>query len=477
MNRPVRYSFTAILTTCFFLLCHAYKDRADSPLTFSTPFAYDGIKLAGDPFFLQCAENGMKHLDECSGLKVCVTSGNTHYSVIQKYLPERHIVQKDMAIDGGIMGGYIRGECNLFAGVVSGIPQSSPPPSSKQPPGVGTGNGTSPMSRIAIGKSYFSREPNATMTRQDDPEFSDFVNAILLALLAAEQKNITQSNAHLMPSTTLFGHEYKDMFRSAVAFAGNFDDSYKTLFGRSTVDTINNRSTGLLYPHPFGEIGRDRNGRALGTTLAAILRSGQLRCGVLIDRPGFAIKEGHNYMGMDADFCRGLAASLFGGDIDAVVFVEVEDVTDGYNLLASEEIDVLAGATWTLETDVREPTTGQGYSFSPAYFYGYSDDKDNFSLATRQEDPDWSSFVYWVVTGTFYAEDNNINSIFYFDMPEVFIFGPGLRQMFRSLILAVGSYADIYERNLEPFFPRFGRNWLNDMSDPGPQQYVIPGFD
>ena len=93
-----------------------------------------------------------------------------------------------------------------------------------------------------------------------------------------------------------------------------------------------------------------------------------------------------------------------------------------------------------------------------------------------EDDPDWSNFVYWVVTAAFYAEDNDIDSMRFNEMPEVFVYGPDLRQMFRSSVLAVGSYSEIYERNLEALIPRGGRNVLNDLRKPRPQQYVIPGF-
>ena len=83
--------------------------------------------------------------------------------------------------------------------------------------------------------------------------------------------------------------------------------------------------------------------------------------------------------------------------------------------------------------------------------------------------------MYWVVTATFFAEDNGIGSASFNNMPEVFLFSDDLRQMLRSSILAMGSYAEIYKRNAESLIPRSGRNVLNDLANPGPQHYVIPG--
>ena len=198
-----------------------------------------------------------------------------------------------------------------------------------------------------------------------------------------------------------------------------------------------------------------------------------------MDRPGFAVHEANladSYFGMDVDYCRSLAAALFGGEGQLVDFVEIDDVSSGYALLANDEIDVLAGAIWTLETDVREPTTGKGYSFSQPYFYGYNKEEDNLCLATRQEDKDWSKLVYWHVSGTIYAEENNITSTSFNAMPEVSIFGQSLNRVFKDSMLAMGSYGEMYERNLEPLYPRGGRNTLNAAPHFGPQHYALPGF-
>ena len=366
---------------------------AQAPMTFSIPYRYDGLRVAGDPFYVQCVNQGMKHLDECSGLRLCVTTGTSHYEAIRNYLPERHIVHKGgvVAVDGGVYGGLIEGECNLLA--AEGAFASYDYVASQ------VWNGSSvDMDNFEISQGYFSREPIAAITRTDDPEFSDFVNAILMAMEVAEQQNITQDTAHLLPQTTLFGEEYKNMFRDAVAYGGNYMEFYNKSTGqyqgRSKLDFLNNGSSGLLYPHPFGQIQNDRGDMPLGHTLFEILMRGQLHCGIPADQPGFATKEESGLSGMDVDFCRALSAALFGGDTDSVLFVEVEEDSDGYALLASEEIDVLAGATWTLETDVKEPTTGQGYTFSPPYFYGYSEAQGNFCLATRQDDPDFGLVLF-----------------------------------------------------------------------------------
>ena len=61
-------------------------------------------------------------------------------------------------------------------------------------------------------------------------------------------------------------------------------------------------------------------------------------------------------------------------------------------------------------------------------------------------------------------------------MPEVNLFGPKFAFMFRSIILSIGNYGEIYMRELEPLMPRSGRNLLNKGPHYGPQSYAVPGM-
>lgn len=246
---------------------------------------------------------------------------------------------------------------------------------------------------------------------------------------------------------------------------------------------MNNERTGLLFSLPYGAIDTERQNYALSDDMSSILLRKQIRCGVRLGRRGFALKSVNNmtassndiYRGMEIDYCVALAASMFrGGTKRDVLFVDLSDQTDGFQQLASGEIDVFAGATWTLENDVREPSTQLGFSFSPPYFYGYSEGEDNLALATRQEFHDWSTFVYWIVSSIIYAEERGIEQSQSNDMPEMLLYGSSFNRMFRDAIFAVGSYKSLYERNLQHIIPQGERNMLNNNSNPGGQHYVFP---
>lgn len=87
-------------------------------------------------------------------------------------------------------------------------------------------------------------------------------------------------------------------------------------------------------------------------------------------------------------------------------------------------------------------------------------------MATSQTDADWSTFVYWVVANLIWAEENNLTSADFREVPEVKLFGENFEWMFQGSILGIGNYGEIYERNLESLPPRANQNLLNDGSSP-----------
>ena len=403
-----------------------------------------------------------------------------------------------------------------------------------------------------------SKEPLSIMTRQqqdDDPQFSDFVNWVLNALITAEAYNLTQEGGIIMksnysdlfPTTTVFGSNYTNMFRNAIAAVGNIGELWDRTFpgSRPIVNTINDGSTGLLYSFPFGDttLGGGSSSSSSTTTtktdttsstLDAIKnRRKMLRCGIVGNRIGFANQQQHqqqqqhinntttegidkvsthsnDWDGIDVDMCRGIAAALFGSQpttatttttndtsTEYLVLVELTNATQGFLALTNDEIDVFAGAPYNLQNDVKEPTTGVGYAFSPIYYYDQQQQKQQqqqqeeeeeedgvdgsevrelLALATREEDddPQWIDFVRWIVFAIIYAEEEGITSTTATSMPIIELYGSLNKQAFRDLILAVGNYGDIYQRNLEDIIPRSGRNLLSNATTKTPQYFPFP---
>ena len=91
--------------------------------------------------------------------------------------------------------------------------------------------------------------------------------------------------------------------------------------------------------------------RELGL-LDVVKDRGYVVCGVNAGLPGFSAKdEEGNWSGLDVDFCRAVAAGIF-GDSNKVEFIGL-NAAQRFPTLASGEIDLLArNTTWTISRDV-----------------------------------------------------------------------------------------------------------------------------
>lgn len=90
-------------------------------------------------------------------------------------------------------------------------------------------------------------------------------------------------------------------------------------------------------------------------TLETILARGHLICGVqtfrgsefasLILMPENKTHLSHweEWSGFDLKFCQGLAAAMFVGQKSSIAFVDVENRSNAFALLADRSVDVVAG--------------------------------------------------------------------------------------------------------------------------------------
>lgn len=105
-------------------------------------------------------------------------------------------------------------------------------------------------------------------------------------------------------------------------------------------------------------------GDAGPSTLNTVLDRGSLICGVNGQLPGFSFVDNNGeYSGLDADYCRAIAAALF----DDPTKVEYRNLSaqERFTALAAGEIDVLIrNTTWTINRD-----TTLGLEFAPTTFY------------------------------------------------------------------------------------------------------------
>ena len=104
---------------------------------------------------------------------------------------------------------------------------------------------------------------------------------------------------------------------------------------------------------------------ASAATLDEVKERGNLQCGVDGGLPGFsAPDDAGNMAGIDADFCRALAAAIF-GDATAVKYTNLT-AKERFTALTSGEIDVLSRNT--TDTLTRDATLGVNFTY-----YNYID--------------------------------------------------------------------------------------------------------
>ncbi len=103
---------------------------------------------------------------------------------------------------------------------------------------------------------------------------------------------------------------------------------------------------------------------ARAAKLDQVKAKGFLQCGIHGALPGFSTPDDRgNFTGLDVDYCRALAAAIF-GDANKVKFTPLT-AKERFTALQSGEIDILSrNTTWTLGRDA-----GQGINFVGVLFY------------------------------------------------------------------------------------------------------------
>ena len=144
--------------------------------------------------------------------------------------------------------------------------------------------------------------------------------------------------------------------------------------GGSSDDTTTDTTTGGTTPPAQG-----------GNTLADVKARGVLNCGVSEGAAGFTNITGDEFSGIDVDYCRAVAAAIF-GDPNAVEFFPVSSA-NRFDQLKAGRYDVLfRNTTWTASRD-----TDVGMNFGPTTYYdgqGVMGPSSKFSANSGPSDVD-----------------------------------------------------------------------------------------
>ena len=113
-------------------------------------------------------------------------------------------------------------------------------------------NGTAPN----LGETVESRSAFALMTTERDPQWSVFVNFVVMGMLYAEDNGISKNTSSSMPIVAVFGEDLKQMLLDIVLAVG----SYKEAYARTMAKVLPRGGANLLneglrspqhYPIPF----------------------------------------------------------------------------------------------------------------------------------------------------------------------------------------------------------------------------------
>jgi general L-amino acid transport system substrate-binding protein len=123
-------------------------------------------------------------------------------------------------------------------------------------------------------------------------------------------------------------------------------------------------ATQILTAAALGLIALASASQAQSSTLDAVKKRGDLRCGVNIGLAGFSAPDDKGeWTGLDVDFCRAVASAIF-KDPTKVKFVPLS-AKERFTALQSGEIDLLSrNTTWTMSRG-----TQQGLAFVGVTYY------------------------------------------------------------------------------------------------------------
>ncbi|MBF7729791.1 amino acid ABC transporter substrate-binding protein [Pseudomonas sp. N040] len=101
-----------------------------------------------------------------------------------------------------------------------------------------------------------------------------------------------------------------------------------------------------------------------GATLDAVTKKGYVQCGISDGLPGFSYADAKgNYLGLDVDVCRAVAAAVF-GDASKVRYSPLT-AKERFTALQSGEVDILSrNTTWTSSRDA-----AMGLNFTGVTYY------------------------------------------------------------------------------------------------------------
>ena len=276
----------------------------------------------------------MQRYNECESLRICVEQGTTYVTYLESAFPSDFFIVVSSRED--MMEMLSNNACNVVSDLksFSAILDRNATILDKN---------TSDNNHV-WGDKLATKEPGAAVTRKDDPEFSRVINWVVNSLFYGEEQGLTKDPSRCMNDTDLTGRVEDLDFLKAVYCVGNYGEIYYGDPNDRGINRINN-GTGMIYGTPFGHLNNGNDDVAEGS-LANIRERGSLVCGVVVpENVDGEVTESNNVVGMGVDFCLTLAAALFHGDSEDVIFVTFHETDNSsFTALDNHTVDVLVGA-------------------------------------------------------------------------------------------------------------------------------------
>ena len=177
-------------------------------------------------------------------MSICALGGTTHVDAIRSGFESVPLII-EARTTSEMYTQFINGACDVVAGEQFDVA-----------PSILHNMGHSKV--YVMGNVSHSKEPLALVTRNDDAQWSDFVNWVVQGLIASEENGVTQERSWTLSQTGVFGRQFSNMFINAVREVGNYAEMYRKhldpILPRPTANMLNVGISGVLYGMPFGNL-------------------------------------------------------------------------------------------------------------------------------------------------------------------------------------------------------------------------------
>lgn len=234
-----------------------FSRDVDLNATFATTTFYDGQGM------MVKADSGFQKLSDMDGATICVTTGTTTEGNLNDTFDALGINYTPLAVadDAGSQANFLEDRCDGWTGDRSNLAAQK-----SSYPAAGGGPGA-----LRVLPEVMSKEPLGPATRDDDNNWSEIVNWVVLGMIAASENGLTSANVideaaspsnaevgnilgQTLPIGDLLGLDSNTFMQDVIYQVGNYSEAYDRTIGvlLPSAGTANALWTegGLIYAPP-----------------------------------------------------------------------------------------------------------------------------------------------------------------------------------------------------------------------------------